>query len=86
VVEAGPPAINGVDLYHAALEVRVPEGRFVIEVTPIPDGDGEQRGVVGEGPVGSRWASRFRLFATRCVAGGTVSSPTTTRRSRARGD
>jgi hypothetical protein len=26
------------DLYHSALEVRVPEGRFVIEQTPVPDG------------------------------------------------
>jgi RimJ/RimL family protein N-acetyltransferase len=35
------------DLYHSALEVRVPEGRFVIEISwPIPDPDGESRGVV----------------------------------------
>ncbi len=34
------------DLYHSALEVRVPEGRFVIEQTPVPDLHGEQRGVV----------------------------------------
>jgi hypothetical protein len=50
------------DLYHAALEVRVPEGRFVIEMTPIPDGKGGERGVVAEGPVGSRLAGRFRIF------------------------
>jgi hypothetical protein len=50
------------DLYHTALEVRVPEGRFVIEMTPIPDSDGAQRGVVAEGMVGSRWARRFRIF------------------------
>jgi hypothetical protein len=50
------------DLYHAALEVRVPEGRFVIEMTPIPDAGGRSRGVVGEGPVGSRHAARFRVF------------------------
>jgi hypothetical protein len=50
------------DLYHSALEVRVPEGRFVIEQTPIPDLQGEKRGVVAEGPVGTRWAGRFRLF------------------------
>jgi hypothetical protein len=49
-------------LYHSALEVWVPEGRFVIEVTPIPDTDGRARGVVAEGPVGLRWAGRFRLF------------------------
>jgi hypothetical protein len=49
-------------LYHSALEVNVPEGRFVIEQTPIPDLHGDQRGVVAEGPVGTRWAGRFRLF------------------------
>jgi hypothetical protein len=51
------------DLYHSALEVRVPEGRFVIEMTPVPDGNGKaERGVVAEGPVGSRLAGRLRLF------------------------
>jgi hypothetical protein len=50
------------DLYHSALEVVAPEGRFVIEMTPIPDGHGEGRGVVREGPVGSRPAGRWRLF------------------------
>jgi hypothetical protein len=50
------------DLYHSALEVVVPEGRFVIEMTPIPDHRGHERGVVGEGPVGVRWAGRFRIF------------------------
>ena len=50
------------DLYHSALEVRVPEGRFVIEQTPVPDSNGGERGVVAEGAVGSRWAGRFRIF------------------------
>jgi hypothetical protein len=50
------------DLYHAALEVRVPEARFVIEMTPIPHGSGAARGVVAEGAVGSRWARRLRIF------------------------
>lgn len=50
------------DLYHSALEVRVPEGRFVIEQTPVPDRNGWERGVVAEGAVGSRWAGRFRIF------------------------
>ena len=27
------------DLYHSALEVRVPEGRFVIEQAPVPGGE-----------------------------------------------
>jgi len=50
------------DLYHSALEVRVPEGRFVIEQAPIADSNGGERGVVAEGAVGSRWAGHFRLF------------------------
>ena len=50
------------DLYHSALEVRVPEGRFVVEQAPVRDGKGGERGVVAEGAVGSRRAGRFRLF------------------------
>lgn len=50
------------DLYHAALEVHVPQSRYVIEMTPIPDHDPESRGVVVEGPVGSRWLSGLRVF------------------------
>ena len=49
-------------LYHSALEVRVPEGRFTIEMTPVRDAHGASRGVVSEGPVGSRYAARFRVF------------------------
>ena len=50
------------DLYHSALEVRVPEGRFVIEQAPIRPSDSAERGVVAEGAVGVRAAGRFRLF------------------------
>ena len=50
------------DLYHSALVVWVPEGRFVIEQAPISDSNGVERGVVAEGAVGSRWAGRFRIF------------------------
>jgi hypothetical protein len=51
------------DLYHSALVVRVPEGRFVIEdAWPIPDADGAARGVLVEGPVFSRRLARFRVF------------------------
>jgi len=49
-------------LFHSALEVRVPEGRSIIESAPIPNRDGRARGVVAEGPVGTRFAGRFRLF------------------------
>jgi hypothetical protein len=50
------------DLYHSALEVRVPEGRFIIEQAPIRPSDGAERGVVAEGVVGVGAAGRFRLF------------------------
>jgi hypothetical protein len=50
------------DLYHSALEVRVPEGKFVIEMAPVRDGNGALRGVVAEAPVGSRWARSLRIF------------------------
>lgn len=51
------------DLYHTALVVRVPEGRFVIEnAWPIPEGDGRSRGAVVEGPVFNSRAGRFRFL------------------------
>src|SRR6185312_2562277 len=50
------------DLYHSALEVRVAAGRFVIAQAPVRDTHGERRGVVAEGPVGTRRAGRFRIF------------------------
>jgi hypothetical protein len=50
------------DLYHSALEVVVPEGRFVIEQAPVPGASSPPRGVVAEGPVGLRAAARLRLF------------------------
>jgi hypothetical protein len=50
------------DLYHSALQVEVPEGTFVIEQAPVHDWSGRERGVVAEGPVGARWAGRFRIF------------------------
>jgi hypothetical protein len=50
------------DLYHAALQVEVTDGTFVIEQAPVHDWSGEERGVVAEGTVGARWAGRFRIF------------------------
>ena len=69
-LERRPPC----DLYHSALEVRVPEGRFVIEQAPVRDGSGSERGVVAEGAVGSRWAGRFRIFRyeVRCWRDGVI--------------
>ena len=50
------------DLYHSALVAETPEGRYVVEITPVPDDDGTGRGVVGGGAVGSRLLGRFRVF------------------------
>jgi hypothetical protein len=61
------------DLYHSALQVYVPEGRFVIEQAPAWGESGE-RGIVAEGPVGARAAGRFRLFRyeVRCWRDGVI--------------
>jgi hypothetical protein len=62
------------DLYHSALVVQVPEGRFVIETAPLRASDGLERGVVAEGAVGSRWAGRLPLFRyeLRCWCNGVI--------------
>ena len=62
------------DLYHSALLVYVPEGCYTIESAPVPGADARARGVVAGGPVGSRWAGRFRIFRyeIRCWRDGVV--------------
>jgi hypothetical protein len=50
------------DLYHSALQIQIGADRYVVEQAPVPDLSGDQRGVVAEGPVGSRLASRVRIF------------------------
>jgi hypothetical protein len=62
------------DLYHSALAVRTADGAFVIEQAPVPDAHGERRGVVAQGPVGARWAGRFRIFRyeIRCWPDGSI--------------
>lgn len=64
-----------VDLYHSALEVHVPDGRFVIETQgAIPDAYGASRGVVREGPVWSPRLARHRFFRyeLRCWRDGVI--------------
>jgi hypothetical protein len=62
------------DLYHSALELRLAEGRFVIEMTPLPRRGAASRGAVAEGPVGSRLLRRLRLFRyeVRCWPDGVI--------------
>jgi len=50
------------DLYHSALEVRAGDHGFVIEMAPVWHTDAAGREVVCEGPVGTRWLGRSRLF------------------------
>lgn len=51
------------DLYHTALIVSTPDGRFTIECAwPSPDARTASRGVVVEGPVFVRSAGRLRAF------------------------
>jgi hypothetical protein len=50
------------DLYHSVLAINLPGGCYWIEMTPVPDHNGGQRGVVAEGPVGLRGLGRARLF------------------------
>jgi len=62
------------DLYHSALEVRVAELRYVIEQAPIGPSDGDKRGVVAEGAVGTQAAGRLKLFRyeIRCWRDGII--------------
>jgi len=50
------------DIYHSALRICAPTGRYTIEMTPVPNRRGWERGVVAEGPVGTAWAGRVRIF------------------------
>ncbi len=50
------------DLYHSALVVTLAGDRYVIEMTPITDRHGDQRGVVAAGAVGSAWLGKLRVF------------------------
>jgi hypothetical protein len=69
VYEAISSALEGrtrCDLYHSALVVKTRFGphtvEYAVEMAPVPDRRGWQRGVVAEGPVGTRSAGRLRIF------------------------
>jgi hypothetical protein len=61
-------------LYHSALVIETPESSVVIEVAPVIDGRGSDRGVVAEGPVGVGFLGRFRVFRyeVRCWIDGSI--------------
>jgi len=58
------------DLYHSALVV----GSYAIEMAPVWNDRAADRGVVAEGPVGSRRLGRWRLFryGIRCRPDGRI--------------
>lgn len=60
---------------HSALQIRLPDDRFVIECAAILNLRGEERGVVAGGPVGMSWLGRFRHFRyeIRRWRGGSIS-------------
>lgn len=62
------------DLYHSALQVSVPEGRFAIECAWVSSTNAQERGVVAAGAVGSRWAGALRIFRyeVRCWREGVI--------------
>jgi hypothetical protein len=62
-------------IYHTALLVHLPEGRFVVETMwPSPDADTESRGVVVEGAVFARRLARLQTFRyeVRCWRNGVL--------------
>ncbi|MFZ0015007.1 MAG: hypothetical protein WAL25_12930 [Acidimicrobiia bacterium] len=62
-------------LLHTALELHLPEGRYVIEnAWPSPDADVVSRGVTAEGPVFSPGLARLRMFRyeVRCWRDGSI--------------
>jgi hypothetical protein len=62
------------DLYHSALEVRLEDERYVIEMAPVWNEPTPERGVVLEGTVGSRALGRLRAFTyeIRCWRDGRI--------------
>jgi hypothetical protein len=62
------------DLFHSALQVRLDEITYAIEMGPVWNVDAPDRGAVCQGPVGARSLGRFRAFQyeVRCWPGGSI--------------
>ncbi len=61
--KAGLDGRPKLDLYHTAMQVRTPRGRYVVETMwPRPDRDLASRGVVLAGPVFAPLMARLRVF------------------------
>lgn len=61
-------------LFHAALQILAPAGRYAVEMAPAWGRSAGGPGVVATGPVGLRLLGRFRLFRyeVRCWRGGVI--------------
>ena len=63
------------DIYHSALVATLGSDRYFVEMTPVPSPRAvSDRGVVGGGAVGTRWAARLRIFRyeIRCWRNGII--------------
>lgn len=62
------------ELYHSALVVSVPEGRYTIECAWVSSADSDKRGVVAAGCVGGPLAGRLRIlrYEVRCWLDGVI--------------
>lgn len=73
-LDAGLHRRRRCDLYHSALEVQLGDSRVVIEQGPVWNNKAPERGVVGEGPVGSVRLGRSPMFRyeVRCWPDGVI--------------
>lgn len=62
------------DLYHCGLMLRLEGVTYAVEMGPVWNVPAADRGVLVEGPVGSKWLGRFRAFRyeVRCWPGGSI--------------
>lgn len=61
-------------LFHAGLMLRLDDTAYAVEMGPVWNVAEPDRGVLLQGPVGSRWLGRFRAFRyeVRCWPGGRI--------------
>ena len=61
-------------LFHCGLMLRLEDATYAVEMGPVWNVADAERGVLVEGPVGSRWLGRFRAFRyeIRCWPGGCI--------------
>jgi hypothetical protein len=61
-------------LYHCGLMLRLDDITYAVEMGPVWNVHDSDRGVVCEGPVGTKWLGRFRAFRyeLRCWPGGYI--------------